>query len=147
MRLLRNLINILVMKKIIYSFALLLFFSLNIFSQEKESLKKSCTQLLELNNGDAIFTKLIEDNIYNIKDYKQEEFRRKATELAMKKKEEAILFFSKKYSKEDIQEIQKEYASGSRYVQSKKAQDFIEKWRFLKKQFYSDFKKLYSSYL
>jgi len=134
------------MKKVLYSFTLLLVISINGFSQEKESLRKSCKQLLELNNSAAIFTRLIEDNIHNIKDYNQVEFRRNATELATKKKEEAILFFSSIYSVEDMQEIQQECSEGIREVQSKKAQDFIEKWRFLKKQFHSDFKKLYVSY-
>jgi len=134
------------MKKVLYSFTLLLVISINGFSQEKESLRKSCKQLLELNNSAAIFTRLIEDNIHNIKDHNRVEFRRKATELATKKKEEAILFFLSLYSINDIQEIQQEYVNGTREVKSKKAQDFIKKWRFYKKQYHSDFKKLYASY-
>lgn len=102
---------------------------------------------MEFNKGDAIFTRLIEDNIYNIKDNNKVEFRRKATDLARKTKEEAILFFSKAYSINEFHEMQQELENvGVRDVKLKNTQDFIQKWRFYKRQFYSDFKKLYNLY-
>ena len=133
------------MKKVIYTF-IALFITLGSFAQEKNAYTKSIEKLMNAKNGTAIFERILDSNIDNIEVTKQAEFKQKVELSATTKKAEAIQYFTKKYSQEDIDEIYTEFTTDGRIDYTPKTLTFIREWRNFKNQFQQEFKEIYSTF-
>ena len=116
------------------------------FSQETNSKKEKIIALLEINANSKIFTELVTLNIQEIDKDKQLDFRKKIDKLAKNKKEEAIIFFMKKYSKADINTIYEDYSTPNRLAYSQKTLSFLREWKSYKILFQKEFKEVFKSF-
>ncbi|GEM_PF-3723995 len=129
------------MKKLILPI-LLVFITFKIQGQSNVS----ALQLMELNNGTDIFSKLIDNTTPNIAEDKQADFKLKAEKLAQNKKSEAVAYFEKKYTQKDLSEMYAELKQEDRVSYSEKTAGFLKEWRAYKTSFQSQFKQLYNSF-
>ncbi len=132
------------MKKIIYTFVAL-FITVGSFAQDKSAFTKSVEKLMNARNGSDIFERILESNIDNIETTKQVDFKQKVESAATTTKEEAIQYFTKKYSQEDIDEIYTEFTTDGRIDYTPKTLTFIREWRNFKNQFQQEFKEIYKA--
>jgi hypothetical protein len=132
------------MKNLIYTlFAL--FITVSGFSQEKTAFTSSLEKLMNAKNGSAIFTRILDSNIDNVAPAKQAEFRQKINAAAEEAKANAIKYFTKKYSQDDINEIYTEFTTEGRIDYTQKTLTFIREWRNFKGQFQKRFKEIYQT--
>jgi hypothetical protein len=129
------------MKKYLFPI-LLLFIGINSNAQNKIS----ASDVMQLNNGADIFTKLIESTSPNIAEDKQDAFKQEAKKMSDSKLSEAKSYFEKKYNQNDLNEIYTELKQEDRVSYSEKATGFVKEWRGFKTEFQSQFKQLYNSY-
>jgi len=133
------------MKKVF--FMILVFAMISIgFSQENISKKDKIVALLEINDNSKIFTELVTLNIQEIDKEKQLDFREEIDKLARNKKEEAIVFFMKKYSEDDINAIFTDYSVPNQLAYSQKTVSFLREWKSYKSNFQKEFKEFFTSF-
>lgn len=133
------------MKKTFFLLLVFTFVSIG-FSQENNTKKEKIIALLEMNSNSKIFTELVTLNIQEIDKNKQEEFRNKIAELEEKKKEEAIIYFLKKYSEKDINAIYADYSVPNRMAYTQKTLSFLREWKTFKMLFQKEFKEVFMSF-
>ncbi len=132
------------MKNLFYTF-IALFVAVGSFAQDKDAFTSKLEKLMDAHNGSTIFSRILESNIDNVAPEKQAEFRQKITEEAAKIRAEAITYFTKKYSQEDIDAIYTEFTTEGRIDYSQKTLSFIREWRNYKGQFQKRFKEIYQT--
>jgi len=130
------------MKKIIFTF-IALFIATSSFAQEKTA---KINQLLAYNNGDGIFTSILNRNIHNIDQSYHAEFKAAIETAATKYKTEAMKYFAKKYSIADLNAIYAEIQNKSIINRTDKTNGFFREWRGFKGKFQKAFKEIYREY-
>jgi len=133
------------MKKLVL-LSFLLFYVILGISQESISKKDKIIELLEMNNNSKYFTDLISINIEKISIDKQDDFRNEINTLAEIKKNEAIDFFIKKYSKADINAIYNDYSVPNQFSYSQKTLSFLREWKTYKLIFKKEFNAIITKY-
>jgi hypothetical protein len=124
---------------------LTLLFLLSSMAFSQDELKQNITldKLLSVNDNSLVFTKLVKDNISYISVAKQEDFKTKVANLAKQKKDKAKVYFSKKYTQKDINEIYAEFTQNGRMNFNPKTLSFVREWRTYKREFQKEFNQLF----
>lgn len=133
------------MKKSILILLFIHFVSIG-FSQNNDTKKDKILALLALNDNSKYFTELVSINIDKIDVDKQEGFKDEIAVLASKKKEEALVYFMKKYSIKDINAIYTDYSVPNKLAYSQKTLSFLREWKSYKLQFQKEFKSVFATY-
>ena len=132
------------MKNLFYTF-IALFMSIASFAQSSQAKTQSIEKLLDARNGSTIFTRILDSNIDQVAPDKQAEFKQKINAEAAAIRADAIQYFSKKYSQQDIDAIYAEFTTEGRIDFSQKTLSFIREWRNFKGKFQQRFKEIYQS--
>jgi hypothetical protein len=139
-----------VVKTIVFSL-FVIFFSINIFSQTNKNpnlLEKQqiVVKILSTNDKDAIFNQLINNTLSKVNENSKIIYSTKVNEKANQIKQEAIDYYVKTYSLNDLKSIYQEELNYDRYNRSELTKKFSEEWTGYKQRFYQAFKKIYNSF-
>lgn len=131
----------------LFILVILTLLSVNSFSQSESNTKRTLViELLKSNDGDVLFTQLLENTLKDVDMSKRTRYRNEVQTQATKIKNEAIVYFMDKYSQKEIEGFLEEFKIEDRIGRTDKFYQFQGEWKNYKRRFHKEFMNIYYTY-